>query len=102
MPEINSEDLERVGMLEIVSSSKTGLKILSKEQLSRLYVLVKDRDYTHNIETEKSKKELLEKITNRLYDLEEGRVILFLIFRSLYYEYNLCLLLVRIVGLVVL
>ena len=50
MPEINSEDLERVGILEIVSSSKTGLKILSKEQLSRLYVLVKDRDYTHNID----------------------------------------------------
>ena len=76
MPEINSEDLERVGMLEIVSSSKTGLKILSKEQLSRLYVLVKDKDYTPDVETEKSKKELLEKITNRLYDLEEGRVIL--------------------------
>jgi len=76
MPEINSEDLERVGMLEIVSSSKTGLKILSKEQLSRLHVLVKDKDYTPDVETEKSKKELLEKITNRLYDLEEGRVIL--------------------------
>ncbi len=76
MPEINSEDVERVGLLEIVSSSKTGLKILSKEQLSRLYVLVKDKDYTHNKETEKSKKGLLEKITNRLYDLEEGRIIL--------------------------
>jgi len=76
MPEINSVDAERVGLLEIVSCSKTGLKILSKEQISRLYVLVKDKDYTHNKETEKSKKELLEKITNRLYDLEEGRVIL--------------------------
>ncbi len=76
MPEINSEDLERVCMLEIVSSSKTGLKILSKEQLSRLYVLVKDKDYTPDVETEKWKNELLEKITNRLYDLEEGRVIL--------------------------
>jgi len=76
MPGVNSEDVERVGLLEIVSGSKTGLKILSKEQLGRLYVLVKDKDYTHNIETEKSKKELLEKITNRLYDLEEGRVIL--------------------------
>ena len=76
MPEINSEDVERVGLLEIVSCSKTGLKILSKEQISRLYVLVKDKDHSHNIETEKSKKELLEKITNRLYNLEEGRVIL--------------------------
>jgi|GEM_PF-3637450 len=34
MPEIDSEDIERVGLLEIVSSSKAGLKILSKEQLS--------------------------------------------------------------------
>ena len=76
MPEINSKDVERVGLLEIVSCSKIGLKILSKEQISRLYVLVKDKEYSHNIETEKSKKELLEKITNRLYDLEEGRVIL--------------------------
>jgi hypothetical protein len=76
MPGVNSEDVERIRLLEIVSSSKTGLKILSKEQLSRLYVLVKDKDYTHNLESEKSKKELLEKITNRLYDLEEGRVIL--------------------------
>ena len=76
MSGVNSEDVERVGLLEIVSGSKTGLKILSKEQLGRLYLLVKDKDYTHNIETEKSKKELLEKITNRLYDLEEGRVIL--------------------------
>ncbi len=76
MPEINSVDVERIGLLEVVSISKTGLKILSKEQLRRLYLLVKDKDYTHNIKTEKSKKELLEKITNRLYDLEEGRVIL--------------------------
>jgi len=76
MPEINSVDVERVGLLEVVSISKTGLKILSKEQLRRLYLLVKDKDYTHNIKTEKSKKELLKKITNRLYDLEEGRVIL--------------------------
>ena len=76
MPEITSVDAERGGLREVVSSSKTGLKILSKEQLSRLYVLVKDKDYTPDVETEKSKKELLEKITNRLYDLEEGRVIL--------------------------
>ncbi len=76
MPEISSEDVERVELLEIVSSSKTGLKILSKKQLGRLYRLVDDKDYTHNIETEKSKNELLEKINNRLYDLEEGRVIL--------------------------
>jgi Holliday junction resolvasome RuvABC DNA-binding subunit len=76
MPEITSEDVERVELLEIVSGSKTGLKVLSKEQLERLYKLVEDKDYTNNIETEKSKQDLLEKINNRLYDLVDGRVIL--------------------------
>jgi hypothetical protein len=76
MPEITSDDVERVELLEIVSSSKIGLKTLSKEQLEQLYKLVEAKNYTQNIETEKSKKELLEKIDNRLYDLVEGRVIL--------------------------
>jgi hypothetical protein len=76
MPEITSEDVERVELLEIVSGSKTGLKMLSKEQLQRLYKLVEAKNYTQNIEAEKSKKELLEKIDNRLYDIVDGRVIL--------------------------
>ncbi len=76
MPEITSEDVERIELLKIVSSSQTGLKMLSKEQLERLYTLVDNKDNTHNIDTEKSKKELLEKINNRLYDIVEGRVIL--------------------------
>ena len=76
MPEYTSEDEERVVLLEIVSSSKTGLKILSKEQLERLSKLVASKNYTQNLDAEKSKKELLEKINNRLYDLGEGRVIL--------------------------
>ena len=76
MPEITSDDVERVELLEIVLSSKIGLKTLSKEQLEQLYKLVEAKNYTQTIETEKSKKELLEKIDNRLYDLVEGRVIL--------------------------
>ncbi len=76
MPEISSDDIERVELLEIVSSTKTGLKVLSKEQLERLYRLVDNKDYTNDAEAEKSKKELLEKINNRIYDLGEGRVIL--------------------------
>jgi len=76
MTEISSDDIERVELLEIVSSTKTGLKMLSKEQLNRLYKLVNDKDYANDIETEKSKKDLLEKINNRIYDLGEGRVIL--------------------------
>jgi hypothetical protein len=76
MTEITSEDVERVELLEIVSGSKTGLKVLSKEQLERLYKLVEAKNYTQNADTEKSKKELLEKIDNRLYDIVDGRVIL--------------------------
>jgi hypothetical protein len=76
MPEITSEDVERVELLEIVSGSKTGLKVLSKEQLERLYKLVEAKNYTQNTDAEKSKKELLEKIDNRLYDIVDGRVIL--------------------------
>ncbi len=76
MREISEDDVERVELLEIVSSSKTGLKSLSKEQLERLYRLVEDKNYAKNSEAKKSKKDLLEKINNRLYDLGEGRVIL--------------------------
>ena len=76
MREISEDDVERVELLEIVSSSKTGLKSLSKEQLERLCWLVEDKNYTKNSDAEKSKKELLEKINNRLYDLGEERVIL--------------------------
>ncbi|MFZ8908770.1 MAG: hypothetical protein ACO2Y0_01130 [Nitrosopumilaceae archaeon] len=76
MPNITAEDSERVELLEIVSNSKIGLKILSKEQLERLYRLVEGKDYSHDMEALISKIELLKKINNRLYDLEDGRIIL--------------------------
>jgi len=76
MHEFTKEDHERIELLEIVSSSKTGLKMLSKEQLERLYQLVESKNYSKNLEAENSKKDLLEKINNRLYDLGDGRVIL--------------------------
>ena len=68
--------MERVELLEIVSRSKTGLKVLSIEQLERLYNLVEDKNYTNNIQAEKSKTNLLEKIDSRFNDLVDGRVIL--------------------------
>ena len=76
MSDITAEDSERIELLEIVSSSKMGLKILSKEQLERLHRLVDGKDYSHDVEALISKIELLKKINNRLYDLGEGRVIL--------------------------
>ena len=57
MTEISSDDIERVELLEIVSSSKTGLKMLSKEQGKRRERLVNDKDYTNETEIEKSKKD---------------------------------------------
>jgi hypothetical protein len=76
MSEFTKEDHERIELLEIVSSSKTGLKMLSKEQLERLYRLVESKNYSKSTDADNSKKDLLEKINNRLYDLGEGRVIL--------------------------
>ena len=76
MSDITAEDSERIELLEIVSSSKIGLKILSKEQLERLHRLVEGKDYSHDVEALISKIELLKKINNRLYDLGEDRVIL--------------------------
>ena len=76
MQDYTAEDAERVELLQIVSSSKIGLKILSKEQLERLYRLVEGKDYSHNVDALISKIELLKKINNRLYDLGEGRIIL--------------------------
>ncbi|MDX1441524.1 MAG: hypothetical protein R3237_03610 [Nitrosopumilaceae archaeon] len=76
MQEFTAEDAERVELLQIVSSSKIGLKILSREQLERLRRLVEGKDYSHSVDALISKIELLKKIDNRLYDLGEGRVIL--------------------------
>ncbi|NIM25241.1 MAG: hypothetical protein GTN35_01900 [Nitrososphaeria archaeon] len=76
MQEYTAEDAERIELLQIVSSSKIGLKILSKEQLEKLYRLVDGKDYSHDVDALISKIELLKKINNRLYDLGEGRVIL--------------------------
>ena len=76
MQEFTVEDAERIELLQIVSSSKIGLKILSKEQLEKLYRLVEGKYYSHDVDALISKIELLKKINNRLYDLGEGRVIL--------------------------
>ena len=48
MPEITTEDIERVELLEIVSDSKIGLKLLSKNQLEKLYELIEKKNYSHD------------------------------------------------------
>lgn len=76
MSEISQKDIERIELLEIIASSKTGFKMLSKKQLEHLYQLISEKSYTNDVNTIKSKKELLEQINNRIYDLGEGRIIL--------------------------
>ena len=72
MPDsISEEDLERVKLLEIVS--KKGLKILTRQQLNRLVILVEKKDYSHNKKAHKSKMKLLAKINAVIYDLEEKK-----------------------------
>ena len=72
MPDsISEEDLERVKLLEIVS--KKGLKILTREQLNRLVILVEKKDYSHNKKAHKAKMKLLAKINAVIYDLEEKK-----------------------------
>ncbi len=75
MTEISDEDRERVGLLQLVTSSKHEFKKLSLEQLRRLQELVEKKDYSHNKKAHKSKVKLLGKINVRIYELTEGKGI---------------------------
>lgn len=68
---ITPEDIERVKLLDIVSTK--GLKELSLEQLKHLQILVEKKDYSHNKKAHKSKMKLLAKINVAIYEIEEGR-----------------------------
>ena len=70
---ITDEDLERVRLLQLISSSKNEFKKLTLEQLKRLQELIEKKDYSHNKKAQKSKMKLLGKINVRLYELEEDR-----------------------------
>ena len=67
---ISAEDRERVELLHMVSSSKSGFKKLSMKKLLRLRELVEKKNYSHNKKAHKSKMKLLAKINVRLYELE--------------------------------
>ena len=75
MVEITDEDLERVKLLEQITSSKHEFKKMSLEQLKRLQELVEKKDYSHDKKAHKSKVKLLGKINVRIYELTEGRGI---------------------------
>ena len=72
MPDkITPEDVERVKLLDIVSTK--GLKELSIDQLKRLQILVEKKYYSHDKKAHKSKMKLLSKINVAIYETEEGR-----------------------------
>ena len=62
MTKVNDEDMERVKLLQLVSSSKDEFKKLSLEQLKRLQELIEKKDYSHDKKAHKSKVKLLGKI----------------------------------------
>ena len=69
MSNSNSEDLERLQLLDIVSQK--GVKGLTRVQLERLQVLVEQKDYSHDPKAQKSKLKLLSKIAIAIYDYDE-------------------------------
>ena len=75
MTDITDEDLERVKLLQQITTSKNEFKKLSLDQLRRLQELVEKKDYSHDKKAHKSKVKLLGKINVRIYELTEGRGI---------------------------
>jgi polyphosphate kinase len=75
MTKVNDEDMERVKLLQLVSSSKDEFKKLSLEQLKRLQELIEKKDYSHDKKAHKSKVKLLGKINVRIYEITEGKSI---------------------------
>ncbi|TRZ80650.1 MAG: hypothetical protein D4R90_01220 [Nitrosopumilales archaeon] len=66
MVENNSDDLERLQLLDIVFTK--GVNALSREELERLHDLIEKKDYSHDKKAQKSKAKLLKKIGNAIYD----------------------------------
>ncbi len=75
MPDVTSEDRERVKLLTLISSSKHEFDKLSLEQLARLEELLKKKDYSHDKKADKSKTKFLKRINVRIYELTEGKGI---------------------------
>jgi hypothetical protein len=64
--ENNSDDLERLQLLDIVFTK--GVNGLSREKLERLHDLIEKKDYGPDKKVQKSKAKLLKKIGNAIYD----------------------------------
>ena len=66
----NQEDLERLKLLDIVFLK--GVQGLSRLELERLQYLLEKKDYSHDDKAQKSKTNLLKKISILIYDCDEN------------------------------
>lgn len=66
---MSNDDLERVTLLEVVMSR--GVQALTQDELERLHTLLEQKDYSNDPKAQKSKKKLLKKISNAIYDKDE-------------------------------
>ena len=64
----NSNDLERLRLLDIVSQK--GIKTLSREELERLQNLLEQKNYSHDAKAQRSKAKLLKQIAIAIYDYD--------------------------------
>ena len=67
---LEDDDQERLLLLQIVS--KKGLRVLTREQLTRLQTLLEKKDYDNNKKALKSKTKLLDKISYEIHNKEKG------------------------------
>ncbi len=65
----NEEDLERLKLLDIIFLK--GIHGLSRIELERLQYLLEKKDYSHDTKAQRSKKNLLKKISVAIYDYDE-------------------------------
>lgn len=65
----NEEDLERLKLLNIIFLK--GIHGLSRIDLERLQYLLEKKDYSNNTKAQKSKKNILKKISAAIYDYDE-------------------------------
>ena len=66
--EDSGDDLERLQLLEIVY--QRGINALTRQDLERLHDLIEQKDYSHDKKAQRSKKKILKKIGNAIYDID--------------------------------
>jgi len=66
--EESGDDLERLQLLDTVYHR--GINALTRQELERLHDLIEQKDYSHDKKAQRSKKKILKKIGNAIYDID--------------------------------